>query len=236
MMRNILIQGAQKLGIKLTDETTEKFKRYYEYLEDKNRVMNLTAINGAKEVAELHFLDSLALLTLGTFADKSIIDIGSGAGFPGIPMKIAEPSIRLTLLDAQKKRIAFLEELCAQLSLFDISCLHARAEEAALLPDMRDHFDSAVSRAVARLNILAEMCLPFVKTGGTLIAMKGTDSDDEIKEAENAFSVLGAELVKVTDYEIPGTGIWHRVIEIRKISATPAGFPRRFARIEKKPL
>lgn len=235
-MRNILIQGAQKLGIKLSEESILKLFDYYSFLEEKNRVMNLTAITGEKDVAELHFLDSLALLTLVSFAGKTVIDIGSGAGFPGIPMKIAEPSIELTLLDAQQKKIAFLDELSVRLHMTGIHCIHARAEEAALLPDMREQFDFAVSRAVAGLNVLSELCLPFVKTGGAFIAMKGTDSDEEISEAENALLKLGARLDKSMDYEIPGTGIYHRAVVIRKISVSPAGYPRRFAKIEKKPL
>lgn len=235
-MRNILIQGSQEFGITLTEEAVEKFCRYHKFLEEKNKVMNLTAITGGKDVAELHFLDSLALLTLVSFSGKAVIDIGSGAGLPGVPMKIVEPSLSLTLLDAQQKRVCFLEELCAQLGLSETRCLHARAEEAAILPDMRGQFECAVSRAVARLNVLAEICLPFVEKGGVFIAMKGTDSDEEIRDAGNAFSKLGAMLENVKDYEIPGTGIMHRAIVIRKTAATPDGYPRRFARIEKKPL
>lgn len=235
-MRNILIQGAQKLGITMTEESLGQFCRYYEFLEKTNRVMNLTAITGEKDVAELHFLDSLSLLTMEAFAGKTVIDIGSGAGFPGIPMKIIEPSLKLTSLDSQQKRVGFLQELCVILQMQDIQCMHARAEEAALLPELRDSFDFAVSRAVARLNVLAEMCLPFVKQGGAFIAMKGTDSDEEIKEAETAFKKLGAEIGRTLDYEIPGTGIVHRAVVINKTTATPDGYPRRFAKIQKSPL
>lgn len=235
-MRNILIQGAMKLNLQLSEAALESFRRYYTFLEEKSRVMNLTAITGEKDMAELHFLDSLALLKLDYYTDKSVIDIGSGAGFPGVPMKIANDSIKLTLLDAQKKRVAFLEELCVLLRMTDIRCLHARAEEAALLPEMRGRYDFAVSRAVARLNILSELCLPFVKTGGAFIAMKGTDSDDEIKEAENAVGKLGGEIEKIKDYGIPGTLILHRAVVIRKKVPTPDIYPRRFAKIEKKPL
>lgn len=235
-MKNILKAGAQKISFELPETALDKFHLYYTFLAEKNSVMNLTAITGEKEVAELHFLDSLALLTLDAFAEKSVIDIGSGAGFPGIPMKIAQPTISLTLLDAQQKRISFLEELSAQLKMPDIRCLHARAEEAALLPQMRDMFDYAVSRAVARLNVLAELCLPFVKQGGAFIAMKGTDSDEEIREAGKAFGILGAVLERSVDYEIPGTGIIHRAVVVRKTAPTPTGYPRRFAKIEKKPL
>lgn len=235
-MRDILIQGAQKLNIPLSEEALESFCRYYTFLEERNRVMNLTAITGEKDVAALHFLDSLALLTLDNFADKFVIDIGSGAGFPGIPMKIADDRIKLTLLDAQQKRVAFSDELCALLRIKDIRCLHARAEEAAHLPELRGEFDFAVSRAVARLNILSELCLPFVKMGGAFIAMKGTGSDDEIVEAENGVIKLGAEIEKSRDYEIPGTSVLHRAVVIRKKAPTPDIYPRRFAKIEKKPL
>jgi 16S rRNA (guanine527-N7)-methyltransferase len=235
-MRNILIQGASTYGLTLPDAGLPAFRRYFEFLEEKNRVMNLTAITGEKDVAELHFLDSLALLANGDFKGKSVIDIGSGAGFPGIPMKIAEPGLKLTLLDAQQKRVAFLEELRDILLLPDITCVHARAEEAALKPGFRDSFDFAVSRAVARLNGLAELCLPYVKPGGRFIAMKGPDSDEEIAEADNAFKTLGAELDAISDYKIAGTDIVHRAVIVRKIAPTPDGYPRRYTKIEKKPL
>ena len=235
-MRNTLIQGALDYGLSLTEADVGAFSQYYSLLEDKNTVMNLTTITGEAEVAERHFLDSLALMTLGSFAGKSVIDIGSGAGFPGLPMKIAEHSLRLTLLDAQQKRVGFLEELRDALRLDGVDCVHMRAEEAARMTRYRDAFDVAVSRAVARLNVLSELCLPFVKVGGAFIAMKSTDTDAEIREAENAFHMLGAELEKVTDYRIPGTAVTHRAVMIRKNSPTPEAYPRRFAKIEKKPL
>lgn len=235
-MRNILKEGANALGIKLTDSALEAFSRYYELLEEKNRVMNLTAITGKKDITQLHFLDSLALMTLVDFKGKTLIDIGSGAGFPGIPIKIAEPSLKLTLLDAQKKRVAFMEELCLALHMTDVSCEHGRAEEVALRPDRRDWHDFAASRAVARLNVLCEMCLPFVKKGGAFLAMKSTDSDEEIREAENAVKTLGAAIERISDYEIPGTNVFHRVVIIRKIAQTPDGYPRRYAKIQNSPL
>lgn len=235
-MRNILLNGAQRLSISLDEAAIDAFCLYGELLKEKNSVMNLTAITGEKEVAELHFLDCLALLTVDAFHGKSVIDIGCGAGFPGLPIKIAEPSIKLTLIDAQQKKVGFLAELCAKLHLSETQCMHARAEEAALLRDMRDSFDFAVSRAVARLYVLAEICLPYVRLGGAFIAMKGTESDAEIKEAEKAFVTLGAMLEKITDYEIPGTHIVHRAVIIRKISPTPVGYPRRFTKIQKCPI
>ena len=235
-MREQLIQGASSFGIALTDTDVSAFDRYFRFLSEKNRVMNLTAISGENEVAGLHFLDSLALLTLEDFRDKNVIDIGSGAGFPGLPLKIADRSLMLTLLDAQQKRVGFLEELCDALGLCGVLCVHARAEEASRTAEYRDGFDFAVSRAVARLNVLSELCLPFVKPGGAFIAMKGTDSDEEIQEAAHAFAELGASLERAADYKIPGTDITHRAVVIRKLSPTPDAYPRRFAKIEKKPL
>lgn len=235
-IRTILKEGADALGIKLTDAAIESFCRYYELLEEKNRVMNLTAITGETDIARLHFLDSLALMTFVCFEGKTLIDIGSGAGFPGIPIKIAESALNLTLLDAQKKRVSFMEEVCLALHLKDVSCQHGRAEEAALQPTSRDCYDYSTSRAVARLNVLCEMCLPFVKKGGAFLAMKGTDSDEEIREAEIAVKTLGGTIESINDYEIPGSGVFHRAVIIRKIAQTPEGYPRRFAKIQNTPL
>ncbi|NLM84824.1 MAG: 16S rRNA (guanine(527)-N(7))-methyltransferase RsmG [Clostridiales bacterium] len=235
-MRHILVQGAAELGLALSDAQLEQFERYFAILTEKNRVMNLTAITEEADAARLHFLDCLALLPLGGFEGASVIDIGSGAGFPGVPLKIAREDIALTLLDAQQKRVGFLEELCRALGLEGVRCLHARAEEAALLPEMRDAFDVAVSRAVARLNVLIELCLPFVRPGGRFIAMKGPESDDEIREAARGAEILGAELETVRDYVIPGTDVRHRAVVYRKKRETPKGYPRRFAKIQKNPL
>jgi 16S rRNA (guanine527-N7)-methyltransferase len=204
MLRSTLIAGAQALGIRLTETAVNAFTRYYEVLESKNRVMNLTAITDEKDAAELHFLDSLALLKLATFENKRVIDIGSGAGFPGVPMKLAEPGLSLGLLDAQQKRVDFLEELCAQLDLKDVECIQARAEEASHKPDRRDAYDYAVSRAVARLNVLCELSLPFVKPGGTFIALMGVDSVEELEEARRAAQTVGGDVERSVDYEIPG--------------------------------
>jgi 16S rRNA (guanine527-N7)-methyltransferase len=235
-MKNIMQHGAARFGIPLSDEGLDTFMRYYKILEEKNSVMNLTAISGAKGVAELHFLDSLVLLTMDNFSGKTVIDIGSGAGFPGLPMKIAEPSIKLTMLDSMQKRVGFLTELCEKLGLRDVQCIHARAEEEAHKEARRGNYDYSVSRAVARLNVLCELCMPFVKPGGAFIAMKGIESDEEIKEAENAIQALGGVLHQVSDYEIPGTNVVHRVIIVKKVSETPMTYPRRFAKLQKAPL
>ena len=222
--------------LELPESAAPAFLRYFEFLEEKNKVMNLTAISGEEEVYTLHFLDCLALFKYHDFKNESIIDIGSGAGFPGLPVKIAEPSVKLTMLDAQQKRINFLSETCDNIGLDGVNCIHARAEEAAFEKEMRGKFDCAVSRAVARLNVLCELCMPFVKTGGYFFAMKSVDSGEEIDEAKKAITTLGGELEGCHDYTIPGTDVTHRVVVIKKVKETPSGYPRRFSKISKSPI
>jgi len=231
----IIEQGVKELNIKLPPGTEAAFRAYYDFLESSGQNVNLTAISGAEEVARLHFLDSIALLKAVSFKDKSVIDIGSGAGFPGVPLKLALPTLDLTLLDATGKRIDFLNELCRRLGI-TATCINARAEEAAHHPDKRERFDVVTSRAVARLNILCELCLPFVCVDGIFIAMKTVDSDDEVKEASNAIETLGGELQKSYDYLIPETNITHRAVLIRKTKNTPEKYPRRFAKMQNSPL
>ena len=234
-LANIVLRGAETLDIYLPPEAVSAFSSYYGFLKERSQSVNLTAITDAEDVARLHFLDSISLLNAARFKSARVIDIGSGAGFPGLALKIAEPSIDLTMLDSTGKRVSFLSELCSLLRV-EASCIHARAEEAAHSTDMREKYDIVVSRAVARLNALCELCLPFVCVGGLFAAMKGVCSDDEITEASAAVSVLGATMHNVYDYKIPDTDITHRVILIRKTSETPPNYPRRFARIQKSPL
>ena len=185
----------------------------------------------------LHFLDSCAPASLYDFHDKSVIDIGSGAGFPGLPLKIIIPSIRLTLLDAQRKRVDFLQSVCEKLNLpGDIQCVHGRAEELIKNINCRESFDIAISRAVASLPVLIELSLPFVKLNGCFIAMKSIQSDQELSDAANAIQILGGQIERVQDYQIPGADIYHRLIIIRKVKNTPPRYPRAFARIKKSPL
>ncbi|MCL2662300.1 MAG: 16S rRNA (guanine(527)-N(7))-methyltransferase RsmG [Oscillospiraceae bacterium] len=231
----IIVQDAMKLNIALPPKAEAAFRAYYEFLELHGEKVNLTAISGAEEVARLHFLDSIALLKATNFKKKRVIDVGSGAGFPGVPLKIAEPSIELTLLEATGKKAVFLTELCDRLNI-EAACLNERAEEAAHDSSKREVYDIAVSRAVARLNVLCELCLPFVGVGGIFIAMKSIGSDDEIEEAKRAIVALGAEIHKNCDYCIPGTDIVHRAVLIQKTTNTPDNYPRRFARIQKCPL
>lgn len=211
-----------------------RFRRYYELLTQWNRVMNLTAISGEEDTARLHFLDCAALLDLADFAGKRVIDVGTGAGFPGLVLKILCPDMELTLLDSLDKRVKFLSTVCAELGLDDVRCLHARAEEAP--PELRESFDIACSRAVARLNLLSELCLPFVKPGGLFAAMKGPEVTEELREAEQGIRLLGGEVERVAVYAVPGTELRHNAVLIRKVGETPKKYPRKWGQMKKQPL
>ena len=229
-------QGLDTLGIH-TPGGAEALAQYGAMLLEQNQVMNLTAITDPDQVVDLHFLDCAALLTIGEdFKDKTLIDVGTGAGFPGMPLKILEPSLNVTLLDSLGKRVNWLETVCKALSLDEIACLHARGEEQAHQEGFRDSFDFAVSRAVASLELLSELCLPYVKVGGKFLAMKSVDSGDEVDKASRAIAKLGGRLLPRVDYEIPGTRVTHRVVVVEKVSPTPKGYPRRWARMQKTPL
>ena len=231
-MEPILRQGLEALG--LPAGAIPQLERYAELLLETNQVMNLTAITDPRDVATLHFLDCAALLTLADFRDKTVVDVGTGAGFPGMPLRLVDPSIRLTLLDSLGKRIHFLQTVCDDLGLTDVTCVHGRAEEFAA--QHREGYDLAVSRAVASLPVLAELCLPLVKVGGSFLAMKSVDSDQELSAAETALRTLGGETAQVRDYVIPGTNVRHRLVVVKKIRETPKKYPRLFAKIKKNPL
>ena len=228
-MEHTLKTQCERLGIPLSDAQMGQFSAFCEALLEKNKVMNLTAITEPEAVAKLHFADCLALLKLVDFCGKSVIDVGCGAGFPGVPLKIGEPSIELTLLDSLHKRVNWLKETLEPLGIF-ATCVASRAEEYP----HREEFDIATSRAVARLNILCELCMPFVKVGGYFLAMKAAAADEELQEAKRAISLLGGKLERVADYEIDGAA--RRVLLIRKVKPTPPQYPRRFAKIKQSPL
>lgn len=233
---SILRKGMEELSLPADDETLAGFGAYYDLLEERNRVMNLTAITGEADVSRLHFLDSLALTKYADFSGKKAVDVGSGAGFPGLPLKLAVPDMSLTMLDALRKRVDFLNEVITAADLSGAEAVHARAEEAGTKPEFRDSFDYALSRAVARLNVLCELCLPLVKPGGKCIAMKSVDTEDEINEAKNAIELLGGRIEGVYDYTVPASDVVHRAVVIGKLEATPKRYPRRFAKISKEPL
>lgn len=209
---------------------------YGRLLLEKNQVMNLTAITEPERVAQLHMLDSAALLKGADFQNKTLIDVGTGAGFPGIPLKILVPSLQVTLLDSLNKRVDWLNEVSAQLGLTGVRAIQGRAEEKALEKSMRDSFDLVTARAVADLRLLSELCLPFVKVGGRFLSMKSVDSDQELDQAAHAIKLLGGRVRDVKDYAIPGADVTHRLVIVEKVAPTLKGYPRRWAKIQKAPL
>ena len=233
-LEQILREGLEPRGCTPDDEMLRRFRLYYDNLEKTNRVMNLTAITGEAECARLHFLDCAALLDAGDLNGKTLIDVGTGAGFPGLVLKILCPELKLTLLDSLDKRLGFLRETCEMLGFSDVELVHARAEE---IPEgFREYFDYASARAVARLNVLCELCLPYIKPGGAFLAMKGPELETELREAYVALKALGGSLETQLDYTIPGTDTRHCAAVIRKTGPTPKRYPRRWAQIKSKPL
>ena len=229
----LLQAGLAQLG--LSPDTAPQLERYGQLLTEKNQVMNLTAITDPVEVAQKHMLDCAALLGAARFQGKSVIDVGSGAGFPGLVLKLCEGSIDLTLLDSLQKRVDWLEEAAQALGV-SVTALHGRAEELGKTPELREQFDIATARAVADLRILCELCLPLVKVGGVFLAMKAEDCRDEVDAAGRCISLLGGRLLKSYTYQVPGTDLTRRVIRVEKIAPTAEKYPRRFARIQKAPL
>ena len=231
-MTETLERGLPELG--MGGELIPRLAGFAEMVLERNKVMNLTAITEPREVAALHLLDSLALIPLAGLEKGRLVDVGCGAGFPGVPLAIARPGLEVTLLDSQRKRIDFLEEARGELGLDNAVCVHARAEEFA--GERRESFDFAVSRAVAALPALCELCLPLVKTGGMMLAMKSANSGEEIEGSKRAVRLLGGQVEWVKDYRVPATEVIHRVVCVRKTAATPGKYPRRFAQIKKQPL
>ena len=230
-MREALQAGLPQLGLELTEKTLDTLCAFGEAMVEQNKVMNLTAITEPEAVAKLHLLDSLTVLAAQDLVGKTLIDVGCGAGFPGVPLAIASPETRVTLLDSLGKRMNWLEQVLPQLGV-DAQCITARAEEA--VQTRREQYDFATSRAVARLNILLELTAPYVKVGGAVLAMKGSAAEEELTEAKNAIKKLGLKLEKVLQFPVDGAS--HAVIVLRKVAPTPPQYPRRFAKIKQSPL
>ena len=231
--------GLEELNITLTDEQIEQFLQYYEMLVEKNKVMNLTGITEYEEVIQKHFLDSLSLIrVIPDIASQklTVIDLGTGAGFPGIPLKIAFPELEITLMDSLNKRILFLQEVIDALGLKKVSAVHGRAEEMASNATHRQQYDLCVSRAVSNLAVLTEYCLPFVKKGGLFVSYKSADSDAEIQEGKKAISILGGKLTSVDKFQLPDSDLRRALVCIKKVKDTPKKYPRKAGTPEKLPL
>ncbi len=220
----------------INEKTAEDFYKYYLLLTEWNEKINLTAITEEDEVAVKHFLDSLKAAE-GVIEDGiSVIDVGTGAGFPGLPVKIANPNIKLTLVDSLNKRINFLNEVISSLELDNVHTIHSRAEELGQNKDHREKYDLCVSRAVANLTTLCELCLPFVKVGGSFVSLKGPKATEEVADAKRAIELLGGELVKIQSYDLSDTDLNHNIVIIKKISHTPTKYPRSAPKPSKEPL
>lgn len=232
-----LKQAASDYGLELTDRMLQQFDRYCELLLEWNEKINLTAITDPQEVAVKHMIDSLTCWDADRFkADAKVIDVGTGAGFPGIPLRIFQPQIHLTLLDSLNKRVKFLQTVVDELGLENVQCVHARAEEGARNKALREQYDLAVSRAVARLPILAEYCLPFVKVGGTFAALKGMKYSEEAEEAQKALKLLGAAKAELVPVKLPYLDDKRAVVYCKKIKSTSKTYPRKAGTPEKNPL
>ncbi|HIR09579.1 MAG TPA: 16S rRNA (guanine(527)-N(7))-methyltransferase RsmG [Candidatus Avoscillospira stercoripullorum] len=230
-MKHTLMAELPTLGLSLGEDQIDRLCRFGELLLRQNQVMNLTAITEPTAVARLHFLDSLSLLRDEPLAGKTLIDIGCGAGFPGVPLAIAEPSLQVTLLDSLQKRVNWLKTILPELGV-DATCVAARAEE--YVAEHREAYDVATSRAVARLNILSELCLPYVKVGGKFLALKGAMAQAEADEAKTAIEALGGRLSEIREY--PVGEATHRIVVVEKVRPTPKAYPRKFAKIKQQPL
>ncbi len=234
-IEEIVKNGASELGLDIADDKLKKLSLYAKLLVEWNEKINLTAITDDEGIAIKHFLDSLTPLLTGKVGE-SVIDVGTGAGFPGLVLKILKPDMKLTLLDSLNKRINFLNEVSSSLELEDIFTVHMRAEDGGQNARYREKFDTAVSRAVANLKVLAEYTLPFVKVGGYFLALKGPAQESELNDAKRAISILGGEVESVFDAKIPFSDLNHKIIIIKKVRHTPIKYPRKSVQISKIPI
>lgn len=236
-MDNILDKKLRNIGIELNNRQLEQFNKYYELLIEWNKIMNLTGITEYEEVVEKHFVDSLVLVKVCDVKDiHTLIDVGTGAGFPGIPLKIAFPHIRVTLLDSLNKRIKFLNHVIDELELKEVCTIHGRAEDYARQEDYRESYDLCVSRAVANLATLSEYCLPYVRTGGLFISYKSGDIDEEMEGSEKAIQLLSGRVEEVVRFHLPGTDIYRSFVKINKVKKCSMKYPRKAGLPGKEPI
>lgn len=232
-----LREGLEQLNIEADNKTLEKLINFKDILLEWNEKINLTAITDEREIYIKHFLDSATCLSTGYIKDNGkIIDIGTGAGFPGLVLKILKDNIDITLLDSLKKRMKYLEEAVSKLGVGKLDIIHGRAEEYGVKNGQRESYDIALSRAVASLNVLSEYCIPFVKVGGLFLCQKGPNYSDELKEAEKAINILGGKVEDIKKYILPYSDIAHYIIVIRKLSSTPTKFPRKPGKPSSSPI
>lgn len=234
-MKELLKNGALKLNITLDDTALDKFITYMDMLIETNKSLNLTAITEPEEVITKHFLDSL---TACSFIPQgaSVIDVGCGAGFPGLPVKMARDDISLTLLDSLNKRLAFIDSVIKETGISGARCVHARAEDGARDKSHREKYDVALSRAVANMAVLCEYCLPYVKVGGLFLALKGPAAPEELKNADKAIKTLGGEIVEIAETAVPFTDLLHKIVIVKKIRPCPKEYPRKAGTPSKKPI
>lgn len=231
------LKDAENLGINLTDSQVQQFLTYYEMLAEWNKVMNLTAITDYDDVMKKHFIDSLSLVKAYDVSQKkTLIDVGTGAGFPGLALKIAFPNLKITLLDSLNKRIQFLNEVIKELNLSDVETIHGRAEDFARPEKLREKFDLCVSRAVANLSVLSEYCLPFVKVGGEFISYKSEKIVEEMDGAQKAISLLGGKIKNQVEFQLPDSDIYRNLFVIEKVKSTPKKYPRKAGLPSREPL
>lgn len=236
-MNKIFENNLKELGITLNTKQKEQFASYYELLIEWNKVMNLTGITEREEVYSKHFLDSLVLCRLVSLnSSMSLIDIGTGAGFPGIPLKIVFPKLEVVLLDSLNKRVNFLNTVIQSLNLQGIKAIHGRAEEIAKQSEYREAFDIGVSRAVSNLSALSEYCIPYIRVGGIFVSYKSDSIEEELENSKNAISILGGEIGKVDKFQLNGTDIGRSLIEIKKKRSTSKKYPRKAGTPTKEPL
>lgn len=234
-MKDLIINGSRQLNIPLNEMQVNQLTEYARLLAEWNEKINLTAITDDEGIAVKHFLDSLTAINTG-YVKGSVIDVGTGAGFPGLVLKIAKPEIQLTLLDSLNKRINFLKDVCEKVKIDDVEMVHARAEDSGKDRAYRGQFDTVVSRAVANLTVLSEWCIPFLKKGGYFLALKGPLAEEEVKSAHRAVKILGGKIEDIFEAQIPFTDLKHKIVVIKKVGQTPLKYPRKPGIATKTPI